>query len=86
MLCVGSEFSAQMALGSLSYHICHAEVHGQRDDGRYKAGPYCACEVRDIADKPNNQEDERNAVCRARFVVLDQLRDLVGISYRSHEG
>lgn len=70
-----------MRLGRwLSYQVCDAEVHGQRNNGGHEAGPECACEVGDIADEPDCEEDERNAVCGARLVVLNQLRDLVSLA------
>jgi len=58
------------------YQVCDAEVHGQRDDGGYETGPQGACEVGDIADEPDGQEGQGDAVCGAGLVVLDQLGDL----------
>jgi hypothetical protein len=59
-----------------SYQVCNTEVHGQGDDGRHETGPEGACEVGDIADEPDGQEDQGDAVCGAGLVVLDQLGDL----------
>ena len=73
----------------LSYQVCDAEVHGQRNDCGHEAGPDGAWEVCDITDEPDSEEDERDAVCGARLVVFDQLRDLVLLAishdHRSHE-
>lgn len=61
----------------LSYQVRDAEVHGQGNDGGHQAGPESAREVSDVANEPDGEEDERDAVCRAGLVVLYQLRNLV---------
>ena len=79
--------SSCMQLGSargLSYQVGNAEVHGQGNDGWHQASPECAGKVGDIADEPDDEEDERNSISRARPVVLDQLRDLVLLA-NSHD-
>lgn len=53
-----------------------AEVDCEGDDGRDEASPEGAGEVGDIANEPHGQEGERDAVCRAGLVVLNQLRHL----------
>jgi hypothetical protein len=69
-------------VGGISHQVCDAEVHGQRNDCGHEAGPEGACEVCDITDEPDSEEDERDAVCGARLVVFDQLRDLVLLAIR----
>jgi hypothetical protein len=66
---------ASLGMG-LSYQVCDAEVHGQRDDGGDQACPERAEEVGHVADEPDGEEDEGDAICRAGLVVLDQLGDL----------
>ena len=65
--------------GVLSYQVCDAEVHGQRDDGGDQARPQRAEEVGHVADEPDGEEDEGDAICGARLVVLNQLGDLEGV-------
>ena len=61
--------------------IKEAKVDGQDDHGRHQARPDGTEEIGDIAYEPNGQERQRNAFCRAAFVVFNQLRDLcMGIS------
>jgi hypothetical protein len=62
--------------GVLSYQVCDAEVHGQRDDGGDQARPERAEEVGHVADEPDGEEDEGDAICRAGLVVLNQLGNL----------
>lgn len=55
------------------HQIRHAEVHGQGDHGGDESRPDCAGEVGHVADEPDEQEGERDAVGVAIGVVLDQL-------------
>jgi hypothetical protein len=61
--------------------VREAEVDCECDDGGHEAGPDSADEVGDIADKPDGEEGERDALGGALFVVFDQLRDLGWVSW-----
>lgn len=53
-----------------------AKVDGKGNDGRDETSPERACEVGNVANEPDNQEGERDAIGRARGVVLNELWDL----------
>ena len=61
--------------------VCEAKVDGEGDDSRYESGPECASEVGDVANKPDSQEGEGNAIRGALFVVLNQLGNLEPVSW-----
>lgn len=56
--------------------VCEAEVDGKRDDGGDEVGPDGADEVGDVADEPDGEESEGNAVGGALAVVFDYLGNL----------
>jgi hypothetical protein len=58
--------------------VCEAEVDCECDDGRDEAGPEGAGQVGDVADEPDGEEGEGDAVGGALFVVFEELGDLVG--------
>ena len=51
--------------------VCEAEVDGEGDDGRDETGPESPREVRHVANEPDGEEGEGDAICRARFVVFN---------------
>jgi len=50
-----------------------AEVDGEGGDGGDEAGPEGAGKVRDVANEPDGEEGERDAVGRGLLVVFDKL-------------
>jgi hypothetical protein len=56
--------------------VGEAEVDGESDDGGDEAGPESAGEVGDVADEPDDEEGEGDAVGRALLVVFYELGDL----------
>lgn len=51
--------------------VCEAEVDGEGDNGGDEAGPDGADEVGYVADEPDGEEGEGDALCGALFVVFD---------------
>lgn len=58
--------------------VGEAKVDCEGDDGGDETGPEGTGEVGDIANEPDDEEGERDAICRARLVVFEQLGDLMG--------
>jgi len=56
--------------------IREAEVDCEGDDGGDKASPDGADEVGDVADEPDYEEEEGDALGGGLAVILDELRDL----------
>ena len=56
--------------------VGEAKVDCEGGYGGHQVCPDGACEVGDVAHEPDDEESERNAICRARFVVFNQLRYL----------
>jgi len=51
--------------------VCEAEVDCEGDDGGDEACPEGAGKVGYVADEPDDEEGEGDAICRARFVVFN---------------
>ena len=56
--------------------VGEAKVDCEGGYGGHQVGPDGACEVGDVAHEPDDEESERNAICRPGFVVFNQLRYL----------
>ena len=56
--------------------VREAEVDCKGDGCGHKTCPDCSGEISDIADKPDSEEGERDAVRRALLIVFDELRNL----------
>ena len=59
------------------YRVANAEVKRKGDDGGYKIGPDGTYEVEDIAEGPNEEEEDGNGVSRLADVVFVQLGELL---------
>jgi hypothetical protein len=53
-----------------------AEVNGEGDDGGYETGPDGADEIGDVANEPDDEEGEGDAVGGALLVVFYELGNL----------
>jgi hypothetical protein len=65
----------QSAHGS-THDVGKTEVDCECDYSRHETCPQSAGKVGDVADEPDNEEGQGDAVGRAGLVVFDQLRDL----------
>ena len=56
--------------------VGEAEIDCEGDDGGDEPGPEGAGEVGDVAEEPDGEEGEGDAVCGGLGVVFDELGDL----------
>lgn len=60
-------------VGSDHQEVCNTEPHGQEDDLREQAGPQGTHQVEHVAQKPDGDEANGNALSRLHSPLLNEL-------------